>query len=609
MAVGSKSLIWPRSFRFKLMLTSILCILLPALITLSVYNTMTKAAVKEEAVSQSQQKLKLVDGYVTNLFKHMLYIANSVQIDSEINVILKAIAAGKTYGGPNAEYERYMDRAKITGKIDDMKLLSLDEVYYVSILLKDGTSFANYPLDEYNPNFFREEAWFGKLDSLKGLQSAWIETTPTVFVSEKRISPHQISIARTLRGRGLTPYGYVIVTIPENLVNDIFKRLVADQETMLLDGDGIILSHPDHARIGEKFPYAAEAKRQKDPHILQVGGEDYMISSLKQSPTGWELVSLTPYKKAVFKLNSIFNRVFMFQLFSFCVFLLLFVYLIGTITRPLVRLGRVAETVQRGNLEVRSNIRGTDEIGYLGESFDHMLDRVKKMIAETTLTQTRKRKAELAMLQAQINPHFLFNVLNSIRMKVMRKGDLDSAEMISSLSKLLRMTISQDKGTIPLHEEIDTVVEYVKLMNMRQKEEAWLQLDLSRDTLMTAVPRFFLQPVIENALIHGLSQRSGTIHISSVDGGNFIIITVRDDGQGMDAGTLEMLRRKLIDAAAREEGNKPAGGKFSSIGLSNVFERMTMTYGEAFTMDVSSDSAIGTLVTMHIPKREVGEIV
>jgi two-component system sensor histidine kinase YesM len=269
----------------------------------------------------------------------------------------------------------------------------------------------------------------------------------------------------------------------------------------------------------------------------------------------------------------------------------------------------VAETVQRGNLEVSSNIRGTGEIGYLGESFDPMLDRVKKMIAETTLIETRKRKAELVMLQAQINPHFLFNVLNSIRMTVMRKGDPDSAEMISSLSKLLRMTISQDKGTIPLHEEIDTVIDYVKLMNMRQKEEVQLQLDVSRDTLLTAVPRFFLQPVIENALIHGLSQRAGTIHISAEDAGNFIIIAVRDDGQGMDEATLEMLRRKLIDAAAREERNKPDGGKFSSIGLSNVYERMTMTYGESFTMDVSSDSESGTLVTMHIPKTEVGGVV
>ncbi|MNZ70656.1 Sensor histidine kinase YpdA [compost metagenome] len=300
---------------------------------------------------------------------------------------------------------------------------------------------------------------------------------------------------------------------------------------------------------------------------------------------------------------------FTFQLVSFCLFLLLFIYLIGTYTRPLVRLGRVAETVQRGNLEVRSNIRGADEIGYLGESFDHMLDRIKKMIAEITMTQARKRKAELAMLQAQINPHFLFNVLNSIRMKIMRKGDHDSAEMISSLSKLLRMTISHDRGTIPLHEEIDTVIEYVKLMNLRQKEEALLELDLARETLLIAVPRFFLQPIIENALIHGLSQRAGVIHISSEDASDEIIITVKDNGQGMDAAALESLKRKLLYTTEREARTERAGGSFSSIGLSNVYERLTITYGERFSMEVKSEPARGTRITMYIPKQAVGDDV
>lgn len=607
MANRSKPLLWSRSFRFKLMVTSVVCILLPAFITLTVYNMLTKDAVKEEAVSQSQQKLELVDGYVTNLFDYMLYNANTVQIDSEMNAILKALAAGKIYEGPNAEYERYVESSKIINKIDDMS--ALGEKVYVTILLKNGTFFANYALDEYNPNLFRKEPWFGKLNQLRGLESAWIDTTPTVFHTYKAQNPYQISIARALRGGGVTPYGYVIVTIFENQVNRIFKKLTADQETMLLDENGIILSHPDAERIGELFPYAKLAEQRTDPNIIRKDNENYIISAHKLSLTGWELVSLTPYEKAVFKLNSIFNRVFMFQLVSFCIFLLLFVYLIGTFTKPLVRLGRVAETVQRGNLEVRSNIRGSDEIGYVGESFDQMLDQVKMMIAEITRTQARKRKAELAMLQAQINPHFLFNVLNSIRMKVMRKGDMDSAEMISSLSKLLRMTISQDKGTIPLHEEVDTIVDYVKLMNMRQKEKVQLQLDLSRDTLLTSVPRFFLQPLIENALIHGLSQRAGMIYICSEETIESIIVTVKDDGNGMEVDSLERLRRKLIPVTDSENIVGSPNGKFSSIGLSNVFERMAITYGERFAMDVNSDVSTGTEIKMYIPKQGAGDDV
>ncbi|MDF2837733.1 MAG: histidine kinase, partial [Paenibacillus sp.] len=286
---------------------------------------------------------------------------------------------------------------------------------------------------------------------------------------------------------------------------------------------------------------------------------------------------------------------------SFIVFVLLFLYMLGTFTRPLVRLGKMAETVQRGNLEVRSNIRGSDEIGYLGQSFDHMLDRVKGMIAEITMTQSRKRKAELAMLQAQINPHFLFNVLNSIRMKVMRNGDLDSAEMISSLSKLLRMTIIQSKDAIPLHEELATVGDYVMLMNMRQKEKAELRLDPDPDTLMCQVPRFFLQPLIENALIHGLSQRAGVITISARTKNQDIVLSVQDSGKGMEAGKLERLRAKLETGGTEADASDETRGRLSGIGLRNVCERMRMTYGDAFRIEVVSAIDEGTTITMIIP--------
>ena len=116
-------------------------------------------------------------------------------------------------------------------------------------------------------------------------------------------------------------------------------------------------------------------------------------------------------------------------------------------------------------------------MGRLSESFDHMLDRVNEMIQEITDTQERKRKAELDMLQAQINPHFLFNVLNSIRMKVLGKGDKESANMISSLSKLLRMTIDKNKETITFREEIQIVLDFINIMNMRQKEQVNVEID------------------------------------------------------------------------------------------------------------------------------------
>lgn len=603
MSVRMKPWLWSRSFRFRLMITSVVCILVPAFITLALYNMLTKDAVKEEAVAQSRQKLQLVDGYVSNLLSYMLYIANTVQHDSEMSIILKEIAAGKWYEGEHADFEKYSDKMKIINKIENMTVYG--DRAYVTILLTDGTNFTNYSVSDFDPDLIREEPWFSSLNDLKGLESLWIGTAPTVFPDDRKSSPYQISMARTLRA-GVKPYGYVVVTILEKQVNSIFSRLVEGQETMLLDADGMILSHMDRERIGESFAYgiSSHSTGAISSEIVDRGEGSYILTRQKQKVTGWELVSLTPYKEAVFKLNSIFNRIAVLQLVSFVVFLLLFLYLLGSFTRPLVRLGKMAETVQRGNLEIRSNIRGSDEIGYLGQSFDLMLDRIKAMIAEVTQTQTRKRKAELAMLQAQINPHFLFNVLNSIRMKVMRKGDMDSAEMVSSLSKLLRMTIIQDKDMIPLHEELSTVADYIKLMDMRQREKAELKLELSPDTLMLPVPRFFLQPIIENALIHGLSQRTGTIVIATRSDDREFAISVSDDGKGMNERELAALREKLFRCDGGEDEARMSRGRLSGIGIANVCERMRLVCGESFRIEVDSASGSGTTITMLIPKQK-----
>lgn len=596
-----------RSFRFRLMAASVICILIPTSITLTMYNYLTQDAVKEQAIANSQQSLLLVNNSVSNTLKYMLNIANSIQMDSDLNSIMKRNVFGEPYTGPNAEYEEFTDRNKILKQIDNITIGG--EKSYVTILLSNGTYYSSYSLNDYNPVCMVNEPWFGELKNLYGFNSYWVGAAPTVFESLKGNNPYQLSVVRTLRGEGAIIFGYVIVTIMESQMNQNFQRLAANREFKIVDASNIILSDNDVNEIGRSFPVPLnEFPKTMSSSIVSVGGDDHLLTQATLF-NGWKVVSLTPYKQAVSKINSIFSNVILFQIVSFIAFLLLLLYLLRTFTKPLVRLGNVAMKVQGGNLEVRSHIRGEDEIGRLGLLFDLMLDRIKEMIAEISTTQARKRKAELDRLQAQINPHFLFNVLNSIRMKVMFRGDKESAEMIGSLSKLLRMTINQDKGVIPLHEEIDIVMDYTKLMNMRQKQEVQLITDISSDALLERVPRFFLQPLIENALIHGLSQSAGKIAVEARMEGHMLIVAVEDNGAGMDEPTLNRLRRELEQESAPERTVAPdereSRSGFSSLGLANVKERMRMTHGDAFVMHIDSEQGKGTRITMFIPRLEV----
>lgn len=584
------------SFRYKLLLASVACLLIPTLITLSLSNVLTRDAVREQAEANAQEQLKLIEGYLTGLFNNMLNISNYIISDPDMNVLLKEQAAGKQYTGDDAEYREFAERYEITRKIDNIS--NIGERTYVTILLPNGRFFINYPVEEYDPRLLFEEPWFQHLNALTGMAAYWVEAHPSPYMYEKAAGRHQISVARTLRRPNQKVYAYVVVTIPDNQIKSIFERLAEGQEIMLVDGNHRIMSHLDADRIGEQLPYLSEGEGSSS--VIELDGETYLVAQHAAGIKDWKLVLLTPYKDAVYKINHIFQTVFLFQIVAFVAFLILLIVLIGTFTTPLVRLGRLALTVQRGNLEVRSHIRGNDEIGRLGSSFDLMLDRIKEMIAEITAEQSRKREAELKMLQAQINPHFLFNVLNSIRMKVLLKGDKESAEMLSSLSRLLRMTIDRDEETITLHEEVSTVMDYVNLMNLRQKESVRLSVDISSEAMLMQVPRFFLQPVIENALIHGLEQRSGTIQVIAQVKGRALHIVIDDDGKGMNPEQLAQLRKRLYGANG-SEGEGERRSNFSGIGLANVYERMRIKFGDAFDMQLASEEGKGTTVTMIVP--------
>jgi two-component system sensor histidine kinase YesM len=581
-------------------MTSVICIIIPAIITLYVNSYLTKDAMKEQAITNADRELVLAGEYVTKILDDMLYVVNFVQLDSEINTILKknAKAPLDPSSSSNERYEEYIEHNKVAKTIDNITLLG--EKSFVTILLKNGKHYTNYPVYDYNPEEMFEEAWFKELDDVYGYEAIWIGSQPTVFKSEQNRNPYQISVARTLRDANLKIYGYVIVTILENKIKQAFESIPGSGEMFLIDDSNNILSHRDNDEIGQSFPYLEQIQEDNFSNIIKLSNEDYLYADHAISYTGWHLVSIIPYKQAIKKINSIFDKVFFSQLISFILFFLLLTYVLRTITRPLVHLGNVASTVQGGNLEVRSNIRNKDEIGKLSNSFDQMLDRINEMIKEITETQVRKREAEFAMLQAQINPHFLFNVLNSIRMKVMRKGDYESAEMISSLSKLLRMTIDKDKGMIMFQEEVEIVKDFVNLMNMRQKEKVQLEIYIDPAANYEVIPRFILQPIIENSMIHGLNQSAGKILIEAYIIRNDFVIMIEDNGQGLDEAALRKLRLNLTIKTDPVDTEHNKG--FSSLGISNVYERMQMTFGDAFNMEVNSIEGEGTKVIMYVSR-------
>ena len=421
----------------------------------------------------------------------------------------------------------------------------------------------------------------------------------------ERLGKYYITIVQTIKSFSSKPDGFLFVSLSEEQISHIFPEHQLNHEYMLLDSHGTILSHIDTDRIGQTFAHFDQINKPSSSSIISVGHEKVMLLDRKLQISDWILVSMVPYQEAISKINAVQSTNIIVQAVFFILFLVILVSLVSQFTKPIFKLSRAVSKVEAGHLQYRTRMRGNDEIGQLGQSFDQMLDRIEDMIKQVTLEQAGKRKAELEMLQAQINPHFLFNVLNSIRLRIKLRGDGKNAALISSLSSLLRMTINRNNEFVTLHEEVETVGHYFELMNFRTNEAASIHIDIMPESALMEVPRFVIQPIIENSLIHGLHDHSGAIAIIARIENDRLQIQIKDTGRGMSEEELEKLHERLAPtkstavAAKKEETHKGLSG----IGLKNVFERLKLIYGDEFQYFIESQLGQGTAITLKIPLR------
>lgn len=272
------------------------------------------------------------------------------------------------------------------------------------------------------------------------------------------------------------------------------------------------------------------------------------------------------------------------------------------ISRPIHRLMAFMHRAESGDLKTRYWGDTMDEVGMLGRSYNSMLTKIGDLLQLTEQQEKQKREAELRILQAQIKPHFLYNTLNTIDWMARKQGAVDVAEMVQSLSKLYRIGLSKGNEFIPLAEEFDHVRSYLQIQKLRYQGKLKYDLDYEPDIAHVPVLKVILQPIVENAIYHGIKERRGpgTITVRGVRRDKLVELTVSDDGVGMDEQALTSLRNKLnhpLPAQAEATG--------SGYGLSNVQARLKLTYGtDGCGIRIDSAAGSGTIVTLAFPIHE-----
>ncbi len=258
--------------------------------------------------------------------------------------------------------------------------------------------------------------------------------------------------------------------------------------------------------------------------------------------------------------------------------------------------------VQKGNLSVRANESGNDEMAELGEQLNKMLDTIDRLMKENVQREVLVKNSEIRSLQNQINAHFIYNVLESIKMMAEIDEEYELSDAITALGKMMRYSMKWVSGNVVLSDELAYIRNYLKLMNLRYDFDINLQVKIPEELMDQEIPKMSLQPVVENAVLHGIEPLSenSSIYIKGGKEGSLFWVEVTDSGRGMTAEELDGLRKAMGEGVALQ------GGKGTGIGLKNVEDRIRLSFGQDYGLEIFSEYGKYTKVRIKLPRRSGG---
>ncbi len=364
--------------------------------------------------------------------------------------------------------------------------------------------------------------------------------------------------------------------------------------TYVVDERDALIAHPKLQLI-----YADQAKEDMTAVQRQIvgltrdkqSGRERVLIVAVINQTRWRMVGVA-YIDEILQSQMAFIRIMSLVLLSAAFIALGAATLMAYwVTRPITHLEHKMRKVEAGDLNVTITERGFSEIRNVATAFNHMLTRIRELMGQIVHEQEMKRLYELNALQAQINPHFLYNTLDSIIWMEERGRSREAITMVTALAKLFRISISKGKGVISVAEEIEHVRNYVIIQKMRFHDKFDCDIEADPETLKERTVKLVLQPLVENALNHAIDEADGaSIHIAvrAFVEGDELRFTVSDDGVGIAEEQLDGILRR------------PAGT--GGIGLRNVHERIQLTFGKQYGLTIDSEEGRGTLVTIRLPR-------
>lgn len=536
-------------------------------------------------------------------------------VDHLTNMLLFAISIGPFQNQfqdmlvedmPEDPYSKHMityEAAQIFRNYSDT-YQNLKISYYTTLIGFNGFQYST--TDAFLYESFRNAPWLDSVLEANG-RVVWIPTQPDPYATFS--NKHIYIMSRAIRcGRHLTPAGILSIMIDEaSLYRTYASSISPDTDYFIVDNEGTIISHRDKEFLGTVWDSPIPLNELQNPtaqtsmRISPYGGE-LLITYRKLSGPDWWLVESVPLK-ALTGSSSRFLEIMALTAFI-CILGSLFVSysIFRYLTRPIGELNRGMKEVSEGNLLIRLEKETDDELGDLIDGFNHMTQEFGHLITGIKEQERRKKTAEIHFLQAQINPHFIYNTLNSVRCMVMMHDTDGAANMLVSVIHMMRTVLNTKNMFVTLASEIETLKDYLEIQKVVYSKNLKMEVQISPAVHMSIVPKMILQPIVENSVFHGIvhNNLNGLIRIraytheeADID---ILHIIVTDNGH-MERDVYLALQERLHSNTEESLNN---GGH---IGLSNVMLRIRQIYGEAYGLEILNADESETSIHLWFPNQ------
>ncbi|WP_130615119.1 cache domain-containing sensor histidine kinase [Cohnella abietis] len=578
----------------KLILMYTLMILMPMLVVTFFGFQTYSSNMKERASDFSLELLNQLGKNVDHYFNELDRISLTFSMDSGVEKAL--LPSGKS------AFEQYQDKMMIDKALMDIVLVPFQDVIGTYFINPNGDIFSRYGSgQQVDYGNFRNESWYKEALEAEG-KGVLI---PTYYL-------------RSIEGREELSFSFVrsLIDVSKNQSAGIFRMDISlnglsevfssvgggtEQELLIVDSQGHIIYDRDKSKITQMFPITLE--QESGSIVKRIDGKEVMISYVTAPFSGMKIANIIELSELTRNVDILRNLLWTLTGVALFLSIGLSVFLTRRLLLPLKKMKSLMNKVENGDYSVQFKAQSNDEIGKLAGSFNHMVRKINELVHHIFVIRILKRDADFKVLQSKINPHFLYNTLESISMKAEVDNNYEVADMISRLGRLFRMTINHDKELILLAKEMEYVENYVSIQKIRFPNLSFI-VDIEPEVMKSYILPWTIQPLVENAIIHGLAPHNheGSIYIKAALVDKDVVIRIMDNGKGMSEEKRRDIQAQLLTNIDKDDDQ-------IHIGLKNIFDRIRYYFGDRYGLVIlSGEQGIGTTIEIRMKYlKEEGE--